>query len=72
MDLIGPWVIQVRGNPYEFDSLTVIDTVAKLVELTRVDKKPQTLSKERMHNVGYHVTCGHKDVYMIQEGNLLE
>ncbi len=23
-DLIGPWTIQVRGNPYEFEALTVI------------------------------------------------
>ena len=39
MDLIGPWVVQVRGNPYGFDVLTVIDTVTNLVELIRVDKK---------------------------------
>jgi hypothetical protein len=25
-----------------------------------------------MHNVDYHITRSHKDVYMIQEGNLLE
>ena len=37
MDLIGPWVVQVRGNPYEFAALTVIDTVTNLVELIRVD-----------------------------------
>ena len=37
VDLIGPWV--VRGNPYEFDALTVIDTVTNLVELIRVDDK---------------------------------
>jgi hypothetical protein len=30
------------------------------------------LLQESMHNVGYHVTHGHKDVYMIQEENLLE
>jgi hypothetical protein len=30
------------------------------------------LLQESMHNVGYHVTRGHKDVYTIQEGNLLE
>jgi hypothetical protein len=35
-------------------------------------RKPQTLLQESMHNVGYHVTRGHKDVCMIQEGNLLE
>jgi hypothetical protein len=39
VDLIGPWVVQVRGNPFEFDALTVIDTVTNLVELIRVDKK---------------------------------
>jgi hypothetical protein len=46
--------------------------VTNLVEAIRVDKKPQTLLQESMHNVGYHVTRGHKDVYMIQEENLLE
>jgi hypothetical protein len=35
-------------------------------------RKPQMLSQESMHNVGYHVTHGQKDVNMIQEGNLLE
>jgi hypothetical protein len=39
VDLIGPWVVQVHGNPYEFDALTVIDTVTNLVELIRVDDK---------------------------------
>jgi hypothetical protein len=39
VDLIGLWVVQVRGNPYEFDALTIIDTVTNLVELIRVDKK---------------------------------
>jgi hypothetical protein len=72
MDLIRPWVVQVHGNLYEFDVLTVINTVTNLVELIRVDKKSQILLQESMHNVGYHVTCGHKDVYMIQELNLLE
>jgi hypothetical protein len=52
VDLIGPWVVQVRGNPYEFDALTVINTVTNLVALIRVDKKPQALSQESMHNVG--------------------
>ncbi len=37
--LIRPWVVQVRGNPYEFDALTVINTVTNFVELIRVDKK---------------------------------
>jgi hypothetical protein len=72
LNLIGPWVVQVCGNPYEFDALTVINTVTTLVELVRVDKKPQILSQESMHNVGYHITHGQKDVYMIQEENLVE
>ncbi len=28
--------VQVRGNPYEFEALTVIDTVTNLVELVRM------------------------------------
>ncbi len=72
MDLIGPWVVQVNGNPYEFDALTVIDTVTNLVELIRVDKKSQMLLQESIHNDHHHVTRGHKDVYMLQEENLLE
>jgi len=39
VDLIGPWTIQVRGNPYEFNALTAIDTVTNLVELVRIDDK---------------------------------
>jgi hypothetical protein len=39
VDLIGPWVVQVRGNPYEFSALTVIDNVTNLVELVRIDDK---------------------------------
>ncbi len=39
MDLIGPWIVQVRGNPYKFSALTAIDTVTNLVELIRVDNK---------------------------------
>ncbi len=39
MDLIGPWIVQVHGNPYEFSVLTAIDTVTNLVELIIVDNK---------------------------------
>jgi len=39
VDLIGPWTIQVRGNPYEFNALAAIDTVTNLVELVRIDDK---------------------------------
>ncbi len=39
MDLIGPWTVQVHGNPYEFEALTAIDTVTNLVEIIRIDDK---------------------------------
>jgi hypothetical protein len=39
VDLIGPWIVQVRGNSYGFFALTAIDTVTNLVELSRVDNK---------------------------------
>ncbi len=39
MDLIGPWTVQVRGNPYEFEVLSVVDTVTNLVKLIRIDDK---------------------------------
>jgi hypothetical protein len=42
-DLKGPWTAQVRGNPYEFEALTVIDTVTNLVELVRIDDKSHKL-----------------------------
>ncbi len=50
MDLIGPWVVQVCSNPYEFDTLTVIDTVNNLVELSRMIKQPQMVLQESMHS----------------------
>jgi hypothetical protein len=46
VDLIGPQVVQVCGNPYEFDALTVIDTLTNLVELIRVDKNSDTVAKK--------------------------
>jgi hypothetical protein len=39
VDLIGPWIFQVRNKPYEFNALTVKDTVSNLVELVRIDEK---------------------------------
>jgi hypothetical protein len=39
IDLIGPWIVQVHGNPYQFSALTAIDTVTYLVELIQVDNK---------------------------------
>jgi hypothetical protein len=38
-NLIGPWTVQVCGNPYEFEALSVIDTVTNLVKLIRTDDK---------------------------------
>jgi hypothetical protein len=35
-DLIGPWTVQVCGNPYEFEALSVIEIVTNLVELIRI------------------------------------
>jgi hypothetical protein len=72
VDLIGPWVVQVYDNLYEFDALTVINTVLNLVELIRIDKKSQMLSQESMNHVGYHVTHKLKDMYMIQGESLLK
>ncbi len=39
VDLIGPWIVQVRGTPHQFDALTAIDTVTNLVEIVRIDSK---------------------------------
>ena len=45
--IIGPWTVQVCGNPYEFEALTVIDTVTNLVELVRIDdKRSQTVARK--------------------------
>ena len=39
VDLIGPWLVQVRGKPCEFNALTAIDTVTNLVEIVRIDNR---------------------------------
>ena len=39
VDLIGPWNVTVRGRPYKFKALTIIDTVTALVEIVRNDEK---------------------------------
>jgi transposase InsO family protein len=47
MDLIRLWTVQVRGNPYKFEALTVIDTVTNLVELIRIDdKRSKTVARK--------------------------
>ncbi len=46
-DLIGPWTMQVHGNLYGFEALTVIDTVTNLVKLIRIDdKRSQTVARK--------------------------
>ncbi len=53
MDLIGPWTVQVHGNPYKFEALSVIDTVTNLVKLIRIDdKRSKTVEKKILRNVG--------------------
>ena len=39
VDLIGPWLVQVRGKPCEFNALTAIDTVTNLVEIVRIENR---------------------------------
>jgi hypothetical protein len=47
MDLIGPWTVQVRGNLYEFEALTAIDTMTNLVKIIRIyEKKIKDCSKK--------------------------
>ena len=39
VDLIGPWVVQVHGRPYEFSALTCIDPVTNLTEIIQIQEK---------------------------------
>jgi hypothetical protein len=48
MDLIGAWIVRVSGRQYEFEALTVIDTVTNLVELIRVDDKTTDTISQRL------------------------
>ncbi len=54
VDLIGPWTVQVRGRPYKFEALTVINTVTNLVKLVRIEKKnsDHIMQKFALRNVG--------------------
>ncbi len=46
-DLLGPWTVQVHGNLYEYEALSVIDTVTNLVKLIRInDKRSQTVARK--------------------------
>ena len=39
VDLIGPWTIEVAGQPMTYNALTVIDLVTNLVEVVRITNK---------------------------------
>ena len=39
VDLIGPWTLQIQGEDYTFQALTIIDMVTNLVEITRLESK---------------------------------
>ncbi len=76
VDLIGPWMIQVRDKPYEFNALTMIDTVSNLVELVRIDDKTSAHIARKfaqdLHKSGCHVTHGQHIASMIMEENSLD
>jgi hypothetical protein len=57
-DLIGPQTIQVRGNPYEFEALTAIDTGTNLVKIIRIDdKKSKTVARKFAQCWPMHYPC---------------
>ena len=39
VDSIGPWKIQINGEEYVLNAISIIDTASTLVELSRVDNK---------------------------------
>ena len=58
MDVLGPWIVQARGNPCEFSALTAIDTVTNLVEIIRVDDKNLETLKLYLINYPYLLIMG--------------
>ena len=72
VDLIGPWTIQVRDKPYEFNALTMIDTVSNFVEPVRIDDKTSGHIAKKYAQVCSHDTHGRHDVSMIMEENSLD
>jgi hypothetical protein len=70
VDLIGPWIIQVCNKPYEFNALTLIDTVSNLVELVRIDEETSAHMVRKYTQVCYQDTLGQNAVYMIMVENL--
>ncbi len=70
-DLIGQWIIQVNGKLYEFNVLTIIDTIiSNLVELVRTDDKMYAHIAKNKPKSGCHDTRGQKDVYMTMGENV--
>ncbi len=64
VDLIGPWIIQVCTKPYEFDALTVIDTVSNLVKLVRIDEKTSAHMARKYAQVWLsRYPCPERDVH---------
>ena len=39
VDLIGPWIIEIRDKWYKFNAFRSIDLVTNIIELIRVDRK---------------------------------
>jgi hypothetical protein len=70
VDLIGPWIIQVHNKQYEFNALTVLDTVSNLVELVRIDEKHWHTWQENTPKSGYQDILGQNAVYAIMMENL--
>jgi len=52
VDLIGPWVVQVHGKPYEFNALTAIDTVSNLVKQVGLMIRHLCTLQKGMHKYG--------------------
>jgi hypothetical protein len=72
VDLIGHWTIQVQEKPYEFNALTMIDTVSNLVELVRIDDKTLATIARKKHTSGFQDTHCQRDVSMTMEANSLD
>jgi len=58
VDVLGPWIVQARGNPCEFSALTAIDTVTNLVDIIRVDDKNLETLKLYLINYPYLLIMG--------------
>ena len=50
MDLVGPWTIEIGGQEFVFNALTMIDPVTNLVELIRINNKTAEHVMEQFEN----------------------